>query len=380
VHTNDISLQKIGAYFMRLVSTENIQVGSVLAKSIVNEREQVLLQEGVVLTERLIKRLRELGVSLAYIKDHENEVSELESAVSEVLRKKTKKIIQDTYTKMSRQETVAGSSLVLESASKEYIELMRTILDEVREQEALLDLISDIFIVDDYIFTHSFNVTLYSVAIGLKLHLPIKQLETLGLGALLHDVGKLKVPRDILLKPGKLTEEEFEEIKRHADYGYTILKEVKTIPLIVAHCAYQHHERLDGTGYPRGLKEDEIQYLAKIIAVADVFDAVTSNRVYRKAMLPHEGLEILYAGCGRLFDLKIVEAFRSAVAVYPVGLTVELSNNTIGIVKRQNIGLSDRPIIEIIEENGKRIHNRYLLDLSEQLDLVIVKCNIEINN
>ena len=95
--------------------------------------------------------------------------------------------------------------------------------------------------------------------------------------------------------------------------GFAILKGVKTVPLIVAHCAYQHHERLDGTGYPRGLKNTEIHYFAKIIAVADVFDAITSNRVYRNAMLPHEGLEILYAGCGRLFDLKIVEAFRSAV-------------------------------------------------------------------
>ena len=154
------------------------------------------------------------------------------------------------------------------------------------------------------------------------------------------------------------------------------MKDVKAVPLIVAHCAYQHHERLDGTGYPRGLKDTDIQYFAKIIAVADVFDAITSNRVYRNAMLPHEGLEILYAGCGQLFDLKIIEAFRSTVAFYPVGVTVESSNRMIGIVKKQNAGIADRPIIEIIEENGRKVSNPYQLDLSEKLDVVVINCII----
>ena len=361
---------------MRLVYTDKIKAGARLADSIVNERGQVLLQEGVILTERMLARLIELGIPVIYIKDSENEVSEFNHAVSKELRNKTKKIIQDTFEKLSEQQTNIGSSFVLESSSKEFIDIIRVILDEIQEQNVLLDLISDIFVVDDYIFTHSFNVTLYSIAIGLKLKLPKKQLEVLGLGAILHDIGKLKVPKEILMKPGKLTEEEFVEIKKHTESGFAILKEVKTVPLIVAHCAYQHHERLDGTGYPRGLKDMEIQYFAKIIAVADVFDAITSNRVYRNAMLPHEGLEILYAGCGRLFDLKIVEAFRSAVAIYPVGVTVELSNKTVGIVRKQNIGLGDRPIIEVIEENGQRIRNPYHLDLSEKVDIVIVNCVI----
>lgn len=251
-------------------------------------------------------------------------------------------------------QNIAGGSLVLESSSKEFMDVIRFILNEIEEQNILLDLMSDIFVVDDYIFTHSFHVTLYSIAIGLK----------------------LKVPSEILMKPDKLTEEEFAEIKKHTESGFMILKEVKTIPLVVAHCAYQHHERLDGTGYPRGLKDDEIQYFAKIIAVADVFDAITSNRVYRNAMLPHEVLEILYAGCGRLFDLKIVEAFRSAVAIYPVGVTVELSNRTLGTVKKQNMGLGDRPIIEIMEEDGKNLDEPYQIDLSEKLDVVIVNCVI----
>lgn len=350
---------------MRLVYTDKIEEGAILARSIMNERDQVLLQEGVVLTKRILQRLIELGVSVVYKKNHENEVIEINRSVSDELRRKTKKMIQNTFEKLSAQQNIVGGSLILESSSKEFMDVIRFILNEIQEQNVLLDLMGDIFVVDDYIFTHSFNVTLYSIAIGLKLKLPTKQLEILGLGAILHDVGKLKVPSEILMKPDKLTEEEFAEIKKHTESGFMILKEVKTIPLVVAHCAYPHHERLDGTGYPRGLKDDEIQYFAKIIAVADVFDAITSNRVYRNAMLPHEVLEILYAGCGRLFDLKIVEAFRSAVAIYPVGVTVELSNRTLGTVKKQNMGLGDRPIIEIMEEDGKSLDEPYQIDLSE---------------
>ena len=132
------------------------------------------------------------------------------------------------------------------------------------------------------------------------------------------------------------------------DFNY--LKNIHTVSLHVAHCAYQHHERLDGSGYPRGLKDNEIHELGKIIAVADVFDAVTSNRVYRSAMLPHEGLEILYAGAGTKFEIPIVEAFRRAVAIYPNGLSVVLNDGRKGVVSGQNIGIGDRPIIRILEE------------------------------
>ena len=118
----------------------------------------------------------------------------------------------------------------------------------------------------------------------------------IGLGSMLHDIGKIAVSKEILLKPGKLTEEEFQVIKTHTTEGFEMLRNSYSVPLLVAHCAFQHHERLDGSGYPRGIKSKDIHDYAKVIAVADVFDAVTSNRVYRSAMLPHEGLEMLYAG------------------------------------------------------------------------------------
>ncbi len=115
-----------------------------------------------------------------------------------------------------------------------------------------------------------------------------EDLRLIGIGAMLHDVGKLLIPTEILLKPERLTNEEYEEMKQHARYGFDLLRNLHSVSLLVAHCAFQHHERIDGSGYPRGLVDFEIHPFAKIIGVADVFDAVTSNRVYREKILPSQ--------------------------------------------------------------------------------------------
>lgn len=360
---------------MRLVSTEFLKPETVLGKTIFNTQQQILLNEGVVLTERMITRLKELGIQYVYIKDARTDHIQPSNTLSEKVRKDSLIAIESAFTDIHKKESIIGSSIILEKNSKKFIELIRTIMDEIKDHSELLSILSDVHIYDEYIFIHSFNVTLYSLAIGMRLELSQKDLETLGIGAILHDVGKMHVPYDVLMKPGKLTQSEYNEIKKHAEYGFHILKRVGTIPLLVAHCAFQHHERVDGSGYPRGLLDKDIHLFGKIIAVADVFDAVTSNRVYRQAMLPHEGLEILYAGSGTLFDPVIVETFRKAVAIYPLGLNVSLNNKKEGVVSKQNDGMSDRPVITILKEDGKDIDESYELDLKQHLDIMIIGCD-----
>lgn len=358
---------------MRLVTTSSVEAGTILAKTIYNETGQILLSEGVELKERMIQRLNSLGISYIFIKDSQTEDIEYKGTLSDPVRKKAIQTINSTFSEIQKDSSLS-SSFVVEKASRRLSELIRFLMTELGNNKDLLNLLSDAYTYDNYIFTHSLNVTLYSLALGLELKLTPKELETLGLGAIFHDIGKLKVPLDVLLKPGKLTEEEYVAIKEHAETGFQILRKVQTIPLLVAHCAYQHHERINGSGYPRGLTGKDIHFFGKIIAVADVFDAVTSNRVYRKAMLPHEGLEILYAGCGTLFEQEIVEAFRLAVAIYPIGITVELNDGRKGIVIGQNIGLGDRPIIRIMEHNGVQV-TPYELDLKVELNVVITECD-----
>ena len=159
-----------------------------------------------------------------------------------------------TTFKQLHSEPFSAKSFVLEKSVKEYKQVIRHLMEELRTNPDLMSILSDVCVHDSYIFTHSMNVTLYALAVGMELKLNPKQLETVGLGALMHDIGKVIVPTDILLKPGKLTEEEYMVIKMHPEEGFELLRKTPAVPLLVAHCAFQHHERLDGKGYPRGIK------------------------------------------------------------------------------------------------------------------------------
>ncbi|MDV7765281.1 HD-GYP domain-containing protein [Peribacillus sp. CSMR9] len=358
---------------MRLAITKSLSPGARLGKDIYNEQGHILLCEGLTLTQKMIARLVSLNIPLVYIQDSRTDDIIPMPPVFGNLRREAINRIETTFLDMKNEMNLDGS-FTMEQPNVKFTQIVRNIMDELNRNNELLTILADVYTYDDYIFTHSFNVTLYTLAIGMELNINNKNLEILGLGAILHDVGKMFIPLGILHKPGKLTEKEFEQIQKHADYGFHLIKNVHTVSHLVANCAYQHHERLDGSGYPRGIKGDEIHYFGKIIAVADVFDAVTSNRVYRKAMLPHQGLEILYAGIGKKFDNTIIEAFRRAVAIYPNGLSVELNDGRKGVVSAQNEGIGDRPMIRILEENGEQVKESYEVDLNKNLQLLIMKC------
>lgn len=358
---------------MRLVATVNVESGTILGKTVRSDKGQILLSEGVELNDKMLNRLQLLGITYIYIKDSVTEGIEYIEVLPDSIRRQAVQTIETTFHELQMDSKI-NSTFVIEKASKRFKDLIRQLLFELKNNKNLLTMLADVYTYDNYIFTHSLHVTMYSLAIGMKLKLTPKELEILGMGAILHDVGKMKVPCEILQKPGKLTDQEYDEIKKHPEEGFQMLRNVPAMSLIVAHCAYQHHERLNGTGYPRGIEGEDIHQLAKIIAVADVFDAVTSNRVYRDAMLPHHGLEILFAGSGTLFDPKIIEAFRKGVAIYPVGITVILDDGRKGVVSKQNMGVSDRPVVRIIEEDGKSI-DPYELDLSKSLSTMIVECD-----
>ncbi|KUP05278.1 histidine kinase [Bacillus coahuilensis p1.1.43] len=357
---------------MRLISTRSIKQGMVLGSTVYNSKGRILIKEDIVLTNKMAQRLEEMGIRYIYIKDELSQGIEIQEPIPSELRISSIRTIEESFLQLDAN-SLSSNSLIFENNSKLYKNLVQSILGEIKDNHDIQTVLSDVVTYDTYIFQHSFNVTLYSLAIGMELGLSTKQLESLGIGAILHDVGKMLIPEAVLFKPGRLTEDEFQIIKKHSEDGYNILRKLHTIDLAVAHCAFQHHERIDGSGYPRGIREEEIHPFAKIIAVADVFDAVTSNRVYRNAMLPHEALEILYSGAGTLFDTRAVEAFRKSVAIYPTGVTVQLNDNRRGIVSGQNKGLNDRPIIRIISEDNHPVEP-YEINLCNQLDLVITDC------
>lgn len=360
---------------MRLVMTKSLKPGSVLAQTILNENGMVLLREGITLSSTMIERLQRQGITYVYIEDESTKDIYVNLAIPNELRIHATKTIKETFTDL-RSHAFTEKSFLLNKNETKLTSIVEQIVKIITGEEEAISLLADIMVTDDYTFQHSLNVTIYSLAIGTKLKLSDKELIELGIGSILHDIGKIFIEEDILKKPNKLNDQEYEIMKQHAQLGFDYIRHHTDLPTVVAHCAYQHHERLDGTGYPRQLKEKEIHTYGKIIGIADVFDAVTSNRVYRDAMLPSEGLEILYAGAVSKFDKKMVELFKQSIVVYPNGITVELNDGRVGVVVKQNKHLYDRPVIRILRQDEKDIAEPYDMDLAKVLDVTIRSCHV----
>lgn len=357
---------------MKLTATTKLKENDKLAKPIYNENGVTLIQNGVPLTRKIINRLIELGISYVYIEDDRTNDIEVKDIISEQTRINSIKAIKKEFTSIA-EEMRLKKRFNGDHLSKNFSKIILDILAEIKNNKDALTVLSDVYLYDSYIFTHSLNVTVYTLGLALELNFSDKQMLEIGLGAILHDVGKMLTPLEILNKPGRLTEDEYEIMKKHTTDGYKLLKDLPNIPLLAAHCAYQHHERMNGSGYPRGIKDNDIHLYAQLIGICDVFDAVTSNRVYRRAMLPHEGLELLYAGAGTLYSKELICAFRNTVAIYPVGLEVALSDGRSGVVVKQNHELSTRPVIRILKENNKEV-NPYEIDLMKEINVTITEC------
>jgi HD-GYP domain-containing protein (c-di-GMP phosphodiesterase class II) len=361
---------------MRLISTAQCQEGMEVAKTVYNDVGQALVSEGIPLTTRMISRLRDLQILYLYIKDERTADIEIKEVLSEKTRLFAANTIKNEFSKVIKNGKLVQ---VMEAPElgKKFRSVVKEILDDIRSHQKVMSVLMDVQSTDQYTFQHSLNVTIYTLALAMAQNYSEKQMIEIGLGAILHDVGKLTVPPEILSKPGKLTDEEFAIVKEHTTTGFNFIRKMHDISLLCAHCAYQHHERLDGSGYPRGLVNKEIHEYAKLIAIADVFDALTSNRSYRKAMLPHVAMEFIYSGAGTQFDLEFVNTFRNTISMYPIGMTVKLSNGYKGVVVDHNHQLPSRPIIRLLQDHeGQELTQIKEMDLATHLSVVIDDCDI----
>ena len=211
---------------------------------------------------------------------------------------------------------------------------------------------------------HSMNVAALSIVMAKSMGLSTREMEDLGVCGMLHDVGKTSVSTEVLMKTGPLSDEEMAEMQRHARYGRDILLSTKSVMSGAADVAHSHHERPDGTGYPRSLTDDSIPLFAKIVSIAEAYDTMTINQPYRAAYSPSDALQELYAQCGKQFDEELVIRFIDAVGIFPPGSIVEMKNGEVGIVL-SNTKEKLRPrIIMILDAIGEPIAQR-LVDLSQ---------------
>ncbi len=217
---------------------------------------------------------------------------------------------------------------------------------------------------DDYTYNHSVSASIWAVALGRQLGMPKRDLQHLGMGALLFDVGKLKLPEKLINNPNIYNATEHKIVRKHVDYSVQIVSEIKGIDEKIVEMVATHHERHNGEGYPKGMKGNKIPLFGKIAGLVDCYDAITSNRSFKSAISPHDAVRKLYDWRDIDFQKELVEQFIQLIGVYPVGTVVELSDSRIAIVVAHHKLYRLRPKIMLILDKNKKPFSKFeMLDL-----------------
>ena len=330
---------------MRYINIQNAEPGMLVGKSIYNEQGSILVNYHVKLTEKLIKRMTEKGLSGLYIDDELSADIHVEDLISDELGIKATKALK----KMDIDAALQVASDLTEEL---------TLNGDINVNLVSLRANSD------YTYKHSVNVAILSVLTGIGIGLKKSMLKELAAAGLLHDIGKLSIPLEILEKPGPLTEEEYETVKSHSEMGYQKIKGNINISSKTKMGVFMHHENINGTGYPMGFRGDQIYMFAKIIHIADVYDAITNERVYKHAQSPKEAAEFLMSQAGSMFQAEYVKAFLTYIPFYPKGRNVVLSDGRIAVVVENRQQNTLYPIVRCLSD-GETI------DLTEHEDGVL---------
>lgn len=334
------------------VRTRQLQPGAIIDQSIIDRTGRILIARGTTLDDYLIDALLKLGITSIYIREGEEDPEEEAAAISPITLETIEHLKVPDRAKVTLSESVkkrvsegiqylysnTASDTFTDTANNIASDLMKAITDN----DAIAIDINTLKVSDEYTFKHSVDVATISMVIAKKHGMTEKEVYEIGVAGLLHDLGKSQIPNEILNKAGRLTEEEFAIMKQHSLLGYKILVEKNNVPKSVTLGVLQHHEKISGQGYPLGLTNDQICPYGKILSVADIYDALVTERPYKKAFSQRDAIEIIMSMTPDL-DISVIESFLGSVILYPVGCTVELSNGEKAKVVENNPNYILRP-------------------------------------
>ncbi len=346
---------------MQKLTLNELEAGMKLAKDVILDDGRILLLKGFTIKTRHLKKLMAYNVPFVTVEDT---LAKLEEISEE-------RVYEDAFTNIKDiMECIRYDDQVDIATLKETVNEM---VEHILNDDMVFMTLTGIRDIDNYTFLHCVDVCIYAVVTAKALGMSSDEIQELALAAILHDVGKCKVPLEILNKPGKLTYEEFEIMKRHAINGLEITTHLPGLNDKIARIICQHHEKWDGSGYPLGLKSYDIELGARIISIADVYDALTANRVYRKRFMPHEAAEYLMAQNESQFDPRIIKIFIDNIAVYPQDIIVLLNTGEVAKVLPSRGIPSMRPKVSVItKKDGPPVFDPYEIDLRNTPTVFVV--------
>ena len=366
------------------VSIRDIKLGMFVV-AVTKPKNDIHFKPGLISSEATFRALRSIGVEEVRIdlsrSKHQTEAllenpesnlapvdepeqTELTADEAHEQRQHTKKLYAEAKLLQTKLLDSLKNGETVDIAPLE--EMADELVDSIFKNPDAMIYLSRIREKDTYLMEHSLNVGMLLANFGRYLGLSRLVIKELLVGGLLHDTGKIMIPDEILHKPGKLTFDEFEIMKRHVKYGIQFLDKSEGISEVMRTVAANHHERLDGLGYPNGLKGDELCLISRVSTIVDVYDALTADRCYKKGMPSTTAFRILLEGAGTQFDPILVKKFIKCMGVYPVGTLVKLKSNKLALVIERNEESPLKPVVKIIYSVASTCYlNVETIDLSK---------------
>ncbi len=367
---------------MRFMPLSFLSGGEILAVSIFNSNMQILMTAGATLSEKNINRIKQFGIQSVYIRDEmflkdsiDSDSEPIKDIINPKIRQASvyniKKCIETFDLKVKQQKNKLKYGDYGMYLAKDIKSISKSLIQEIMQSKNTNISMMTIKNAQDYYYEHSVNVAVLSAIIGLEIGLKITELENLTYGSLLADIGNHWLSSELLNSPNSFNEAEFNEIKRHPYIGYNYINDNTIINAHIKNLILQHHERLDGSGYPKHLTSNDINPLSKILMISDVYDAMTSDRSYREAHSQIEAIEYLMANASTLFDFELTNVFVRKIIPYPVGTYVLLSNGQRGVVLENAPDYPLRPKIRIFGDSRNSEQHKFIIDLLKIKNITI---------
>ncbi len=372
------------------ITLSELKIGMYVLSLITKKKGVGIKSEGYILKEANITQLRKSNVTHVIIdpsRTKSNEPTDVTPTVEEpeIPDNKEPKVSLDSEMKKANKlynnAKVLQKKILHDITSNKVIdteavqESTNAIVDSIFRNQDALSCMSRLRIKDDYLVEHSLNVSILMTIFCKHLGIERNVMEDLALGAFLHDIGKVRIPDKVLNKPGRFTDEEYTVMKMHVNFGVEALKETPNIPDIVMKVVSEHHERIDGKGYPNQLSSEKISQYGRMIAIVDSYDAMTAERVYKAGMHPIKAFKILISESPTSYDAELVEQFIQCLGIYPVGTLVKLASGKIGLISQLNKSKPLKPFVRVF-------YNARLSQViaMEEIDLSKAKYNDQIES